>query len=471
MRLDRIIAAIVGIGALVGAAAARAQERDAASPLARTSQIVTTILIPMPLIRAELEKAVPRTHAGSKPDPVGGRIVDDVFEWDFTRTDLAVSAVEGALDIRTTISGTARLKGKVKFGAKVPFSTHTDLRAAVTAQSRPALVPAWRLHPNLSAAAHVEEAKVAVARLGRISVRSQVQRAVDARLAQLRESLETRQREDKRIEVEARKARAALCRASPIDVDKDGSPELFLRVSPMLARAAKPVVSAEGVSLRVGIEAKAEISADGVQPVCDFPATAQLQAMETSRLDLAIPVDLPFSRINEVAARAMPNTVRRADLGLEAEIRSIVIEGAGAGRVSARIGIKIVEAALPVAGFEGTVFLSAKPRLDDARQVIVFENPKIDLHSKTLFSVTAVIAQGATPLIEQWFSEFTYDVAREAGKVPAIADAAVLAFNRKSERAEISANLGRPRLEGLVVEKTGFRLYAVAGGSASVTLK
>jgi hypothetical protein len=466
----RAIAAL-GLGVLACAAGARAQERDAASPWVRTSQIVTTILIPMPLIRAELEKAVPRTHAGSKRDPVGGRIVDDVFEWEFTRTDLAVSAAGGALDIRTTISGTARLKGKVKFGAKVPFSAHTDLRARVHAQSRPALVPAWRVHPNLSADAHVEEAKVPVARLGRISVRGQVQRAVDARLAQLRDALEARLREDKRVEVEARKAWAALCRASPIDVDKDGSPELFLRVSPMLARAAQPVVSDEGVSVRVGIEAKTEISADGSQPICEFPATARLEAMERSRLDLAIPVDLPFGRINEVAARAMPKTVRRTDLGLEAEIRSIALEGAGAGRVSARVGIKIIESALPVAGFEGTVFLSAKPRLDAARQVIAFEDPRIDLHSKTLFSVTAVIAQGATPLIEQWFSAFTYDVAREATKVPAIADAAVLAFNRKSERAEISATLGRPRLEGLVVEKTGLRLYAVAGGSATVTLK
>jgi hypothetical protein len=44
-------------------------------------------------------------------------------------------------------------------------------------------------------------------------------------------------------------------------------------------------------------------------------------------------------------------------------------------------------------------------------------------------------------------------------------------FNRKSEKLEIGATLGRPVLEGLVVQKTGLRLYAVASGSASVTLR
>lgn len=466
---------MVGLGLVAGAAAqahAQGSEREYPSPWARTSQIVTTIFIPMAVIRTELEKATPRSDAGRRTDPVGGRIVDDVFEWNFSRTDLAVSAADSALNVGTTIRGTARLKGKAKLGFKVPFSAHTDLRAAIRAQSQPTLVPAWRIHPNLIAMAHVEEAKVPIARIGSISVRGQVQRVVDAKIAQLRESLEARLREDKRIELEASKAWSALCRAFPIDVDKDGSADLYLRVSPTLARASQPVVMPEGVSVRVGIEAKTEISADGSQPACPFPAVVQLQAMEKAGLDLALPVDLPFGRINEIALRAMPKPVRRNDLGLEAEIRSVTLEGSGAGRVLSRIGIKIIEAGAPLRGFEGSVLLSAKPRLDAARQVIVFDDPKLDVESKGLFSVTAVLAQGAAPLVEQWFaSEFKYDVAREAAKVPAVADAAVRAFNRKSDRAEISAAFDRPTLEGLVVEKNRLRLYAIVKGTAAVQLK
>ena len=56
-------------------------------------------------------------------------------------------------------------------------------------------------------------------------------------------------------------------------------------------RAAQPVVLGEGVSMRVGIEAKTEISADGSQPVCEFPATAQLAFdPETRRLAHAITI-------------------------------------------------------------------------------------------------------------------------------------------------------------------------------------
>jgi hypothetical protein len=472
MRADRAIAAMFALG-LLGTVPVEAQERDAdAEVLFRTSQIAAAIHIPMAVIRAELEKATPRSDRGSKADPVGGRIIEDEFAWDFSRTDLAVSAAGDALNVTTTISGTARLKGKVKFGAKIPFSAHTDLRAAINGQSRPKLAENWRLHPNLSATAEVQEATVPVARVGRISVRRQVQRAVDAKIAQLRDSLEARLREDPRIEREARKAWAALCRAAPVDVDKDGSPDLYLRVAPALARASQPVVSPEGIRVPVSIEAKVEISTDASQPACPFPAAVELQAMGTTGLDLAVPVDLPFARINDVAARATPKPVRRPDLGLEAEIRSVAIEGLGAGRVLARIGVKIIEAGSPLAGFEGTVLVAVKPRLDARRQVIVFDEPRIDVQSKTLFSATAVIAQGAAPLIEQWIAnEFKYDVTRDAAKVPAIADAAVLAFNLKSEKLEIGATLGRPGLEGLLVRKSGLRLYALASGSASVTLK
>lgn len=472
MRPDCAIPALLGLGLFVtDAAPALAQERDA-EVLFRTSQIMATIHLPMAVIRAELEKATPRSDKGIKSDPVGGRIVDDEFAWDFSRTDLTVTAVGDALNVATSIGGTARLKGKAKLVVKVPFSTHTNLRATIDARSRPALVAPWRLHPNLSAKARVEEARVPIKPLGSISVRGQVQRVVDAKLVQLRDQLETRLREDPRVELEARKAWTALCRAAPIDVDKDGAPDLYLRVTPMLARASQPVVSRDGVRIPIGIEAKIEISAEGAQPECPFPAAVQLQATEKAGLDLAVPVDLPFSRINEVAAKALPRPVRRPDLGLEAEIRSLALEGAGAGRVRARVGVKIVESGLPLRGFEGTVMITAKPRLDARRQVILFDEPKIDVQSRDLFNATALIAQGAAPLIEQWIAgEFKYDVARDAAKVPAIADAAVLAFNRKSERIEISATLGRPVLEGLLARKTGLRLYAVAGGSAAVALK
>jgi hypothetical protein len=142
MKSDRAIAAVLGLSFLA-AARAGAQERDA-EVLFRTSHIAATIRIPMSLIRAELEKATPRSDKGSKADPVGGRIVDDELAWEFARTDLAVSAAGDALTVATSISGTARLKGKVKLGVKVPFSAPTNLRATVNTRSRPMLAPAWR---------------------------------------------------------------------------------------------------------------------------------------------------------------------------------------------------------------------------------------------------------------------------------------------------------------------------------------
>lgn len=343
----------------------------------------------------------------------------------------------------------------------------------MTAETRPQLLPAWRLQPQFSASARVEEAKIPITNVGDISVRGHVQRAIDDKLAALRDQLEGKLGADDRIEREARKAWDRLCQAFALDPDKDGRPDLYLRVTPTVARASQPRIDETGLLLQVGIEANTEISEDGEKPDCPFPAVLQLLPTENARFDIALPVDLTYETINRVAAAQMPATIKRPDQGIEALFRSVKIAATQDDRLLVTIDGSFSENRwLFGKTVEGTFVVRAGPKLDLSRNAIGFEAVDLDIKSRQMFGLTELLAKGAAPLIEQWVaSSLAIDVRREAERLPLLAAAAIAAFNQKTDGVEVQARFDQPKLVGLDFDAAKVRLIGEAHGQVSVAVR
>jgi hypothetical protein len=399
------------------------------------------------------------------------------------RNDLGVVGTNGGISVSSTIGGTVRIRGNVRLirgdigkllgklnPTNIPFSAHADLRATVTAETRPQLLPSWRFQPDLKASAQVQEATIPIQHVGSISVRGHVQRAVDDKLAQLRNQLEAKLRADDRIEKEARRAWAKLCQSFPLDADRDGKPDLYLRVDPVVARASQPRIASNGISLQIGIEANIDVSEDGTRPDCPFPEVLQLLPIEDPRFDIALPLLVSFPKLNELVAAQLPATIKRADQGIEATIRAVRLSPHSDGHLLLAVEGKLSESRwLFGKSFEGTIYVKAIPKLDPARQVIAFESVDVDAKSRQFLGVTELLAKAAAPLIERWIAEnLVIDVRKEAERLPELAKAAVAELQKTSDGIEVTTRFDPPKLLAVDFDTERLRLIAEAHGSVAV---
>lgn len=486
-------AAISTLCLLIPLSHSRGQEKPPVEPgvaklasLAHPTTIVATIVIAKEAIRQQLEQTIPREENGSQGDPVGMPVVDDVLSWHFARSDLRFGMGGGQIAVGTTIGGSANIRGNVRLirgdigkllgklnPTNIPFSATANVRISVDAAARPQLLPAWRLQPNLSATANVEEARIPILHVGDISVRGKLQDAINGKLGALRGQLEAAMRDDRRIEDAARRAWDQLCRAHPIDIDKDGKPDLYLRVAPTLARATQPILDEAGLTIQVGIEANTEVSGDGGKPDCPFPAVLQLLPLEKPRFDIALPAEIPFERLNELAKASLPSRHELPDYAVSAEIRSVKFSAADGGRLAVELDGSFSEKRFLFGKtLTGAVTLRARPVLDDATQQLRFENATLDVRSQAFFGAAELLAKGAAPLLSQWVEQrLRIDIAKEAQKLPVIAQRAVEELTKKSDALDIDAQFETPKLTAVEFDATRLRLIAEAHGRVSVKVK
>jgi hypothetical protein len=179
------IFALLAVVALIAAAGAKHWfgSRDRRPALAtvpplpavtRSSTIVAPVAIRLTAIRDALEKATPPELSG-KADIPSLPIVSDVdIGWSVSRGPFAVTPRGGSLAISTSLSGSMRASGQLsnasgdlqdllgnlfrgnapsgsrEQGSNTALDHGASIRGSATLLSRPALLPQWRLEPNLS---------------------------------------------------------------------------------------------------------------------------------------------------------------------------------------------------------------------------------------------------------------------------------------------------------------------------------
>src|SRR5262245_2516388 len=155
------------------------------APLARNSVIVTPASIALTAIRDVLEAAAPRNLAGKRDNVLPQVLSNAEISWTVARGPLAVAGRPEGLTVSTALTGNVQTTGEVagdsgnlvgalggllggRLGQQVQnlqgksIDQRTELRGNVTVRSRPALLAAWRVEPNLAAEVALPDASLAV---------------------------------------------------------------------------------------------------------------------------------------------------------------------------------------------------------------------------------------------------------------------------------------------------------------------
>ncbi|MGA7487875.1 MAG: DUF4403 family protein [Xanthobacteraceae bacterium] len=466
------------------------------APLTRSSVIVTPATIALSAIRDAMETAAPRNLAGKRDNVLPQLLSNAEIAWTVARGPLAVSGRPEALAVSTALTGTVQTTGQVssdsgnlvdaiggllggRLGEGVQklqgktIDQRVDLRGNVTMTSRPALVPGWRLEPNLAAQVTIADASLPM--LGvKLNVSNEVKPLLERSVNEQVAALQARLRDDPFLELAARREWTKMCRSIPLGAASSGVPNLWLELRPTRAFAAQPRIGDAGLLLTFGVQAETRIVPNETKPNCPFPAKLELvPQIDQGRVNIAVPIDIPFTEVNRLLAAQLTGKTFRADKGgaFAVTVQSVNLAASG-DRLLISLRVKANENKSWFGlGAEATVHLWGRPKLDRTRQALRFDDLAVDVESQAAFGLLGAAARAAVPYLEKALAE-----SAEVDLVPLTANArksieAALAESRTSvDGVRVDAAVTDLRLVDIAFDAKTLRVIAEADGTVRVAV-
>lgn len=455
------------------------------------SRIFVSGFVPTARIRSELEAIVPKTENGSRDNPVGGPIVDDVLTWNLNRSSINVSAADGRITASATIGGMARIRGKARLAGgdlgkllgkitrqtDIPFSSHAYLGANALIASKPVLQPDWRLAPNLAVSLDLFKAEIPIKNFGAIPVHDLIRGELENTIAKLQGRLNDRLQNDDFVEEAARKAQVDLCKAH--DFDAGDGRKGWLVITPSAWEATQPYIDAAGIRLGLGLRARTEVSfgEKPADPECRFPQAVEIrEGLPEPSFTLAVPAALAWKQLSAaITGELHGNSFNAEGAGHQVSIDPENVQLAPYGdRVLATIDFTGRISGFLGARFDGRVYLTARPVLIREQQTLRFEAVEVSIESKEALSATGIFGTLAAPLLENLISRTAvFDLSSEAERAKSAAENARQALNNDQLREHgivLEGKIDSITLDRIDIteDALGIRLSATGQLSANV---
>jgi len=461
-------------------------------PVTRTSVIIAPVAVAALAIRDAMEANAPRNLAGKNENPLADLLGKADIGWTVSRGALTVNGAANGLNIATTLNGSLRITGQVanqggnltgalggllgnKLGGEVQKLTtraldqRADIRGNVTVNSRPALLPTWRIEPNLSGNVALADGGVTVAGI-KLNVSNEVKPLLDKTVSEQVASLANRLRNDASLENAARKQWSQMCRSISLGQAAAGAPNLWLEVKPTRAFAAQPKILADWVILTLGVEAETRIVPSQTKPDCPFPARLDLVAgLDQGKVTLGVPIDVPFTELNRVMelqlkGKTFPETGDGA--GQVTVLASSIAASGDRLLISLRVKAKETKSWFGFGG-EATVHIWGKPVLDQQSQIMRLADITLDVRSEAAFGLLGTAARAAVPYLQKALADHAVaDLKPFAASALKSIDASINAFEKPAEGVEIEASVTSLRLTGIEFDSNTLRVIGEAEGTA-----
>jgi len=463
------------------------------APVTRSSKIIAPIAIALTAIRDALEKQAPRDLSG-KPDLSSMPFMDKLdMSWSVSRGPLTLEPRGESLAISTPLSGSMRASGGPAAGLNELLGNlfgrgqtprqgdsqpekreqRADIRGDVTLIARPALLPQWRLEPNLTSQISVAEASFDIMGM-KLSVPEQVRPLLERTINAQVESLQAHLRNDPFLELAARDKWAQMCRSIPLGAAAPGMPDLWLELRPTRAFAAQPGLDRTSVLLTLGVEADTRIVPSQTKPDCPFPAQLEIvPRMEQGQVSIGVPIDIPFTEINRLIGEQLIGKTIPEDRsgGYTATIRSVSLAASG-DRLLISVGVRADETRTWFGlGADATVHVWGRPKLDPARRQMRLTDLALDVESAAAYGVLGAAARAAMPYLERLLADrAVIDLAPLTENARRSIATAVADFRKRTDNVQVEAELIDLRLVDLAFDATTVRVIAEAEGTARATV-
>ena len=470
------------------------------APVTRSSRIVLPAVVALSAIRDAMEKAP--LEASGKLDmpsgpfagmPGGGGGPD--ITWSYTRGTFALSGGSDGLFLSTALSGTLRATGQfgppgmdgVPPGFRPPpglfqppggtgnrnQEQRVDISGNVELTARPSLLPAWRVQPNLSAVVTIGQASVDLMGM-KFSLSKEMTPAVERFVNEQIASLQSRMGDSPFIEQAARQEWSNMCRSISLGAVSPGMPNLWLEVRPTRAFAAQPSIDRSAVTLTFGVQADTRIVGERTNPDCPFPAQLELvPQMERGHVNIAIPIDIPFTEITRLMEAQLVGKTFPLDRGsaFAATVRGVNVAASG-GRLLISMRVKANENKTWFGlGAEAIVHVWGRPALNRREQTLEIEDISVDVQSEAAFGVLGVAARAALPFVERALAEnASIDLKPIAGNARKSIEAMSAEVERNTKGVRVEADVTDFRLGSIEFDSKTLRVIAEADGTVRISI-
>ncbi len=465
-------------------------------PVARTSTIVTPAVIALTAIRDALEKTAPRDLTGKRDNPLSQLLSNAEIGWSIGRGPLAVTGKPDALAVSTALTGTFRATGQLSnqagnltgaigglLGGRLgqgaqnltekTLDQRADIRGNVTVTSRPALLSAWRIEPNLAAQVAIADASMSI--LGaKLSVSNEVKPLLDRTVNEQVAALQARLRNDPFLELTARREWAKMCRSLALGATAPGMPNLWLELRPTRAFAAQPRINETALTLIIGVQAETRIVPSETRPDCPFPAQLELvPQMEQGKVNIAVPIDIPFTEVNRLLEAQLKGKTFPEDQSgaFTATVRSVALAASG-DRLLISLRVKANENKSWFGlGAEATIHVWGRPVLDPGRQMLHLDDIALDVESEAAFGLLGAAAHAAVPYLEKSLAEnAVVDLVPLTANARKSIETAIAEFRKSADGVRVDAAITNLRLVGIEFDAKTLRVIAEADGTVRVAV-
>ena len=465
-------------------------------PVTHASYVIAPVEVALSAIRASLDAAAPRTLVGKNANPVSSLLSKADIGMTVTRGNLGISGRPGDLAVTAPINSTMTITGQIAglagniTGSITGFLDNTigqtvgglttrvldqraDLRGTVTVHARPAITANWRLQPNLTAQLALGNSAVQLAGI-KLNMASEARPLLEQMVNQQVSELETRLRGDPFIEQAARAQWSKMCRAIPLGGGKTGLPKLWLEMRPIRAAAAQPKIGAHAVTLTIGVQAETRISPKESKPHCPFPAKLELvPPMDDGRLQVGVPVDVPFSALNKLLEAQLKGHVypEQKEAAVRVEVEHVEV-GASGDRLLISLDVKAREQKSWFGlGAGATIDIWGRPVLDEQHQILRLTDTSLAVESEAAFGLLGAAARAAMPYLQKALAEkAVVDLKPFAADAKKKITAVLADFQQNENGVRVAAQVRDVRLTGIAFDSHTLRVIAEADGRAKVAV-
>jgi hypothetical protein len=207
------------------------------------------------------------------------------------------------------------------------------------------------------------------------------------------------------------------------------------------------------------------------KPDCPFPAALELVPQsDQGRLNIAVPIDVPFTEVNRLlAAQLTGKTFPQDGSGpYEATIRTASIAASG-DRLLLSLGVKGREKTSWLGlGGEANINVWGRPVLDSERQIVRLTDIALDVDSEGLLGTAA---RAAIPYLKDTLADHAViDLKPFADRARSSMEAAIADFRTATAGVRADVNITDLRLLGIEFDAQTLRVIAEVNGSANVAV-
>jgi hypothetical protein len=461
----------------------------------RTSTIIAPVVIALTAVRDAADRGAPKNFAGKADNPVQQILQNADINWTVARGPIAATGAADTLTLSTPLNGTLHVTGALSSGAKGALgdalgnllggnvakqigsiniknlNADAEIHGNVLMTAKPVLAANWRIEPNLGAQVTLGDTSISMAG-AKLSVPAQVKPVIDKAVNEQMAALQQRLRNDPAFEKNARAQWAKLCRSIPLQ-GASALQSLYLELKPTRAVAAQPRVDATNMTLTVGVEAQTRITTTQTTPDCPFPATLSIVPPGPGKLDIGVPIDMPFTEINKIieaqfAGRTFPED---GSGSVDVTVKKATVSASGDRLlISLLINAKEKKSWFGFGG-EATVHIWGKPALDQTAQVLRLTDVQLAVESEAAFGLLGTAARAAMPYLQQALADrATVDLKPFASNAQKKIAAALVDFQKNEDGLLVTADINALKLAGIAFDSKTLRVIAEANGAINVGL-